>query len=191
MNLWLRLIYLLVTAPWKPKITTPDGTSVLTFHVLPHDLDPSLHMNNGRYLAIMDLGRLDLLIRSGLGAAVWKNRWTPIANTALVRFRRELRLFDRFRLETRVLVWSERAAMIEQVFRFESGEREGQVAARALFQGAIYDRTQHRFVPVARLLEAIGATMPSPPAPAEVEVFLAADRALRELDRAPRSADGE
>lgn len=190
MNLWLRLIWLLLTAPWRPKITAPEGASVLTFRVLPHDLDPSLHMNNGRYLAIMDLGRLDLLIRSGLGGAVWRNRWTPVANAALVRFRRELRLFDRYRLETRVRVWSEQAVMIEQVFVFASGAREGQVAARALFKGALYDRKEQRYVPVARLLEVIGVPVPSPEPAPEVDAFLAADRTLREIDRSLSSDAG-
>jgi acyl-CoA thioesterase FadM len=185
MNLWLRLIWLLLTAPFKPRIAMPGATFVLGFRVLPHDLDLSLHMNNGRYLAIMDLGRLDLLIRSGLGGTVWKNRWTPVANAALVRFRRELRVFDSYRLETRALTWSEQAVVIEQVFVFESGERAGQVAARALFKGAIYDRKARRYVPVADLLETIGVPATSPPASPEVEAFLTADRALRETGRTP------
>jgi acyl-CoA thioesterase FadM len=143
-------------------------------------------MNNGRYLQIMDLGRLDLLIRSGLGGAVWRNGWTPVANAALVRFRRELRGFDSYRLETRVVGWLEQAVLIEQTFVFAGGEREGQVSARALFRGALYDRKASRYVPVADLMQAIGVTAASPTSPADVEAFLAADRAMREAGRDPR-----
>ncbi len=38
----------------------------MTFRVLPTDLDVLGHMNNGVYLSIMDLGRMDLLQRSGI-----------------------------------------------------------------------------------------------------------------------------
>jgi acyl-CoA thioesterase FadM len=183
MNLWLRLFWLLLTAPFRPKLLVPEEVSVLTLRVLPNDLDLSLHMNNGRYLAIMDLGRLDLIIRSGLGGAVWRNRWTPVANAAVVRFRRELRALDRFRLETRVVGWFEQAVIIEQTFVFDNGDREGQVSARALFKGALYDRSAQRYIPVAQLMETIGATHASPAPTPEIEAFLAADRALREAGR--------
>jgi acyl-CoA thioesterase FadM len=183
MNLWLRLFWLLLTAPFRPKLLVPGEVSVLTLRVLPNDLDLSLHMNNGRYLAIMDLGRLDLIIRSGLGAAVWRNRWTPVANAAVVRFRRELRAFDLYRLETRVVGWLEEAVLIEQIFVFDRGDRKDQIAARALFKGALYDRSAQRYVPVAQLMETIGATAESPSPTPEVEAFLAADRAMREANR--------
>ncbi len=140
MNLWLRLLWLIVTAHRRPGLGMPEGVSEICFRVWPHDLDPSLHMNNGRYLGIMDLGRLDVIIRSGLWRAVMRHRWTPIASAAVIRFRRELRLFDRYRLETRILAWDELAVVMEQVFLFAGGPRDGQVAARALFKGGIYDR---------------------------------------------------
>ena len=189
MNLWLRLFWLLITAPFRPALVLPDQTSVLTFRVLPNDLDPSLHMNNGRYLAIMDLGRIDLLIRSGIGRAVWRNKWTPVANAAIVRFRRELRLFERYRLETRTLAWFENAVIIEQTFVFAGGERDGQIAARAIFKGAIYDRSARRYVPVADLMDTIGVAQASPAPTAEVEAFLAADRAMRDTGRTLRLDD--
>jgi acyl-CoA thioesterase FadM len=187
MNLWLRLLWLLFSAPLRPKLAVPAETSALTLRVLPNDLDLSLHMNNGRYLAIMDLGRLDLLIRSGLGRTVWRNRWTPVANAVVMRFRRELRAFERYRLDTRVVGWQEQAVLMEQTFVFLGGDRDGQVAARAIFKGAIYDRTAQRYVPVADLMKAIGATAESPAPSPEIEAFLAADRTLRETSRNPHA----
>jgi acyl-CoA thioesterase FadM len=183
MNLWLRLLWLFLTAPWRPRIAMPEGVSSLSLRVLPNDLDLSLHMNNGRYLAVMDLGRLDLIIRTGLGSAVWRNGWTPVANAAVIRFRREMRLFERYRLETRVVGWQDQAVLLEQTFVFAEGEREGQVAARALFKGALYDRASRRYVPVAELMRTIGIEAESPPLPADFEAFLATDRAMREAGR--------
>ncbi|WP_295559167.1 thioesterase family protein [uncultured Hyphomicrobium sp.] len=183
MNLWLRLLWLFLTAPFRPRLAAPTDVSVLTLRVLPNDLDLSLHMNNGRYLAVMDLGRLDLLLRSGLGSAVWRNSWTPVANAAIIRFRRELRALDRFRLETRVVAWQEQAVLIEQRFVFAGGERDGQVSARALFKGALYDRKARRYVAVSEMMQEIGASIESPPLPEEFETFLAADRSMREAGR--------
>jgi acyl-CoA thioesterase FadM len=183
MNLWLRLIWLFLTSPFRPRLSLPAETSVLAFRVMPHDLDLSLHMNNGRYLQIMDLGRLDLLIRSGMGGTVVRNGWTPIANAAVARFRRELRLFDAYRLETRIVGWLEQAFLIEQTFVFANGERAGQVAARAIFKGALYDRKDRRYVPVAHLMDLIGVDAPAPPRTPDVEAFLATDSAMREATR--------
>lgn len=180
MNLWLRFLWLLLTAPFRPKIDIPRQTSILTCRVLPNDLDISMHMNNGRYLAVMDLGRLDLLIRSGLASAVWRYGWTPVANAALIRFRRELRAFDRYHLETRVVAWQEQMVLLEQTFVFAGGERDGQVAARALFKGALYDRKARCYVPLTDIMSEIGTSAPSPAIPSKMEAFLAADRTLRD-----------
>src|SRR5262245_40892655 len=120
MNLWFRLIWLILTARSRPRLALFDASN-LAFRVWPHDLDMSLHMNNGRYLAIMDLGRVDVIVRTGLISAVLKHRWTPVANAAVIRFRRELRLGDRFRLETRILAWDATTVVMEQVFLFDGG----------------------------------------------------------------------
>ena len=152
---------------------------MLHFRVWPLDLDLSLHMNNGRYLTIMDLGRIDILTRSGLLRVVVRERWTPIASGIQIRFSRELRLLDRFRLETRLVAWDDTRVVMEQVFVIASGEREGQVAARALFKGGIYDRATRAFVPIARMMREIGVAAESPPPTPEVAAFLTADDALR------------
>jgi acyl-CoA thioesterase FadM len=181
MNLWFRLIAYLLTMRWRPRLALPGDVSRLDFRVWPHDLDPSLHMNNARYLAMMDLGRLDVMVGGGLWRAVLRHRWTPIASKVAIRFRRELPPFQRFRLETRLVTWDETAVVMEQVFVMAGGRRDGRVAAHALFKGGLYDRTARAFVPIARLLAEAGvAGIDPPPATPEVAAFLAADTAMRE-----------
>ena len=85
MNLWLRLLWLIATAWRRPRLELPFATSSLAFRVWPHDVDTSLHMNNGRYWTLMDLGRTDLMIRSGLWRPVLKERWTPVVSAAATR----------------------------------------------------------------------------------------------------------
>ncbi len=179
MNLWFRLFAYLITARWRPALVLPEGVSVLRFRAWPSDLDPSVHVNNGKYLSLMDLGRLDLMVCAGLWRAILRHRWTPIASNVLIRYRREIRPFQRFRLETRLVTWDASNVVIEQVFVLEGGPRDGQVAARALFKGGIYDRGARSFVPIARLMMEIGADAEAPEATAEVAAFLAAEDTLR------------
>lgn len=179
MNLWLRLLWLLAVARFRRRLKPPFEVSRLWFRVLPNDLDVNLHMNNGRYFTIMDLGRLDLMLRTGLAATARRRRWTPVLSAAKARFRRELRLFQSFRLDTRILWWSESQFVMEH--RFVTIGRDGAetINCVALLLGGLYARAERRFVPVARLFEAMGVAVDAPAASREVEAFLAAERALK------------
>lgn len=179
MNLWLRLIWCLVAARLRPALKFPAETSVLRFRVGLFDLDTSLHMNNGRYLTLMDLGRLDAILRSGLWRAALAHKWVPIASSIMIRYRRELGFLQAFRLETRVLCWDAQTVVMEQTFVLDGGPRSGQIAAHALFRGGLYDRKAGAFVATARLMEAIGVLADSPTPGPEVEAFLKADRGMK------------
>jgi acyl-CoA thioesterase FadM len=183
MNLWFRLFWLLLTARKRGHINLPRQASLLGFRVWPHDLDLSLHMNNGRYLTLMDLGRLDVMVRSGLWREVLRHRWTPIASAITIRFQRELRPFRKFRLDTRLLCWDANLVVMEQTFVIDGGPRDGQVAARALFKGGLYDRKERRFIQIAQLMALLGVSEISPPATPEVEAFLHADDRLKQAGR--------
>jgi acyl-CoA thioesterase FadM len=179
MNLWLRLLWLLLTTPLRPKLAPLGEPSSLPFRVWPHDLDTSLHMNNGRYWTLMDLGRTDLMLRTGLWRAVLRHRWVPVVNAGAIRFRRELRLFRPFRVETAILCWSETWLVMQH--RLVSRARDGGeiVAAHALVRAALYDRAEKGYVPVARLMAEIGIVAESPEPGPEVAAFLAAEAAMR------------
>jgi hypothetical protein len=64
MRLRLRLLLLLLSSFWKKPINILDE-SVLNLIVLPNDIDVS-KISNDRYIALMDLGRMDIVFRSGL-----------------------------------------------------------------------------------------------------------------------------
>ena len=181
MNLWLRLLWLLVTAPTRPPLVVMQDASVVRFRVWPHDLDVSAHMNNGRYLTLMDLGRTDFMIRSGLWRHIWRNTWTPIASAVAIRFRRELRPFQRFELQTRLVCWDATLVVMQQTFVFIGGPREGQIAARALFKGGLYDRGAKAFVPTETLMKIIGVVAVSPEPAPEVAAFLRADETSKTM----------
>lgn len=180
MHLWFRMIGYLVSLLWRPPLSLPGETSVVPLCVWLNDLDTSGHLNNGRYLTMMDLGRLDLMMRSGMWRAILRHRWTPIASAAVIRFRREIRLFQRFDLETRILCWDQKLIVIEHLFRFRGGKHDGVIAARALVTAGLYDRATRTFIEPSRLMTEVGIAGASPPPPPEVVAFLAAEDALRE-----------
>lgn len=184
MNLWFRLLLFLLTSRWRRRLDPPFAVSHLRFRVWPTDLDTNLHMNNGRYLTVMDIGRLDLVVRSGLWRAVVKHRWMPVVSTAATRFRRELKLFEPFRLETRLSYWQDSVIVIEHRFRFVQGNRKGAIAATALMKAGFYDRAAKEFVPVQRMLDELAVTDTSPPATPEIRALLQMEDTIRASDRA-------
>ena len=82
-----------------------------------NDLDLNLHMNNGRYFTVMDLGRIDLMIRTGVARWMWRRKWRPVVASETMRFPRALRPFQRYRLKTRVLWSDERWIFLDSVSR--------------------------------------------------------------------------
>ena len=188
MNLWLRLLLLIAQRPFRPPLDPRDGISRLAFRVLPTDLDLNGHMNNGRYLTLMDLGRIDLVVRSGLWRVIWRNGWAPTLGAVVIRYRQELRPFERFVLVTRLSAWSDSVAIMEHTFVVASGPRRGRVAARALIKAGFYDRARRAQVPVRDLVAALGlpeGETASPPFSPQIAAFLAAEGALRHSGEVP------
>lgn len=126
MNRWLRLLWLMLAVRRRSRVA-PIGPCRTPFRVWPTDLDVFRHMNNGLYLTIMDLARLDLMLRSGFWARVKAAGWYPVVVAETVQFRRSLNLFESFEIETRVLGWDDKAVLLEQQFW-----RRGEVVAHAL-----------------------------------------------------------
>lgn len=173
MNLYVRLIKVVVAAILGRPIETM-GESDVTLRVWPNDLDGNLHMNNGRYLTLMDLGRFDLMIRTGLLRTMVGERWMPVLAGAAIRYRRSLDPFQRFRLRTRVLGWDARNVIMEQTFE----TLDGHVAARALVRGVF--RRKGGTVPAAEIAAAAGWPAQSPDLPERAAAWLAAEQSLSE-----------
>lgn len=131
MNLWFRLIFVLVSSFNKSRILLLDKCS-MRFTVLPSDLDLNFHLTNAGYYAIADLGRIDFVVRTGLASAALRMRGRPIIGDSMAKFRKDLRPFQRFELETQLLGWDDKWAFIEHRF-CRKGRVVGVVLARCLF----------------------------------------------------------
>ncbi|NIX78149.1 thioesterase family protein [Microvirga terricola] len=179
MNLWLRVLHLIVASFFRARLDPARDVSHLSFRVWPHDLDTSLHMNNGRYWTLMDLGRADLMIRSGLWRSILKHSWLPVVSAGQIRFRREMKLFQPFALETRILTWFEGQIVIEHRLISKAKDGAPVLSAVALVRVGLYDRRAKNFVSVEQMFDEIGIHAPAPPVPPEVEAFLAAEETLK------------
>jgi acyl-CoA thioesterase FadM len=115
----------------------------------------------------------------GLGRVALREKWAPIVGAGTIQFRRELKPFQRFTLETRLVGWVGTRVIMEQ--RVLLGEDK--IATRALLVTGIYDRRQRRFVDMPRMMQSIGAEdVPSPPLGKAADALLAADAALKQDD---------
>ena len=97
--------------------------SVLNLRVLPNDIDIT-KITNDRFIALMDLGRMDIAFRTGLLKSMFKNKWVPLATFDTIRFRYPLKVFQVYQLRTRIVWWDDTTAYFKQVF-----ERKGRVVA--------------------------------------------------------------
>ena len=167
MNLILRLIRVIVASRFRERLDIL-GTSVVSFVVWPHDLDVNVHMNNGRYLTIADLGRIDLVARTGILKLMIRRRWSPVVAMASIRFRASLKPFQRYQLHTRVVCWDEKWVYMEQRF-----ERQGETVALAYVKGLF--RARKRTLRSREILAALGQQQRSPHMPPALEALKLAE----------------
>lgn len=155
MNLFLRLLLLLLTAPFRPRCEVL-GPCRKRFIVWPPDLDVLFHVNNGVYLSMLDVARVDLMLRSGIARRLRKTGIYPVVAAQTIRYRRSLQLFQTFEVETKVIGWDEKAFIIQHHFL-----RRGEVVAEAVVRSRFLKR-QGGTVSARELLDLIGHAGPSP-----------------------------
>lgn len=164
MTLLLRLALLLLSLPFRPRCD-PLGPTRKRFIVLPSDLDVLLHVNNGVYLTMLDVARVDLLLRSGVGARLWRRGLYPVVAAETIRFRRSLQLFQVFEVESVMLGWDEKAFVIEHRFL-----RRSELVAEAIVRIRFLRRAGGS-VGSREILESVGLGEPSPELPAWIDAW--------------------
>jgi acyl-CoA thioesterase FadM len=132
MNLWLRLIAVIIGSRLRPRMHLMDcGRIRMT--VFPNDLDLNLHCNNARYLAFADLGRFDWFVRTGILKLARKHQALPMIGDAIAKFRRDMKVFQRCEIQTRMVGWDQKWAFVEHRF-VRNGRVLGVVAIRGVFK---------------------------------------------------------
>lgn len=119
----------------------------MSVHLL--DLDIYAEMNNARYLNVMEMGRWDISVRTGLMKVIKKNNWGFTVAGCSIRYRKRLTAFQKFEVHTSVAGIDERWFFMEQnIFR------NGVQHTGALFRTAIISK--QGLVPTKKVFEEMG-----------------------------------
>jgi acyl-CoA thioesterase FadM len=135
MNLIFRMLYVFILSQFREPLSIGNSTSRLSLRVLPNDLDINFHMNNGRYLTICDLNRVDLFIRTGLLKAMFRRKWIPVIAEHTMTYKKPLGMFERFDVMLEVTHWDEKFFYMKHTF--SNSER---VVAEGTSKGCVYAR---------------------------------------------------
>jgi acyl-CoA thioesterase FadM len=115
MHMLLRTLLVFLSKSRLKKVSAFEETEI-TMRVLPVDLDLLMHVNNGVYFSFMDFGRWDMIFRNGSYDLAQKNGWYSVVAGETIKFKRSLKLWDKFTLKTRIIGQDEKYFFIEQIF---------------------------------------------------------------------------
>ncbi|MCM5682265.1 thioesterase family protein [Schlegelella sp. S2-27] len=177
MNLYLRLLWTLLRSLRLPAITVGE-TLERTLRVLPNDLDINGHMNNGRYMTVVDLMLIEYFVRSGFARAMLRQGWRPMAGGSFITYRKGLKPLQRYRLRFR----QEGADTHWNYMRFEFLREDGTLCAAGYMKGAAVAREGP--VPNARSYATLGWAFEPGDLPEPVRHWLAAEGSVMAAARA-------
>jgi acyl-CoA thioesterase FadM len=146
-----------------PRLGVLDEDT-LRLRVWPNDIDLNLHLNNARYLGMMDYGRTHLLARTGLLSHIIRFRLTPLIGAVWITYRRSLPVFARFTLASRLVCWDERWFYMEQTFTCREG-----LAAVGWVKAVLRD-SRGNLAP-QQVIETIAPGAISPPLPESIATW--------------------
>jgi len=135
MNLYLRLLWALLRC-WRLPALTPRDTLERSFRVLPNDLDINGHMNNGRYLTVIDLMLIEFFVRTGFARVMLREGWRPMSGGAIISYRKALLPLQRYRVRF-ALAGSDSAW---NYMRFHFLHEDGSLCATGYMKGAAVGR---------------------------------------------------
>lgn len=98
----------------EPATIAPLGTSSHTYRVWPHQIDYNLHLNNAKYLNVLEHARWVLFRENGWFKYLFAKRLNVVVASFEITFIRELNVFTQFEVRSRVLSWDEKYMYVEQ-----------------------------------------------------------------------------
>ncbi len=108
MNLYFRLLLIVLKALRRDTITPDDLNNSIQVRMLPNDLDVNMHVNNGRYLTLCDLSRVDFFVRSGIAALMLKHKWNPIIAEHTMTYLRPIKVFSKIEIRMEITHYDEK-----------------------------------------------------------------------------------
>src|SRR5690554_1878505 len=114
----------------------PLEVNVLEGRAWPWLCDYQRHINNARYLDLMDYGRTQFFLRSGLLKTLAKLNLGGVAAATQIVYRRPINLMESYRLETRLIGWDDRWYLHEHHFKLADGSIAAHAFVRSMLRGS-------------------------------------------------------
>ena len=131
--------------------------------VLPSDIDIYMHMNNAKYLREFDLSRMSMMFSNGCWEALRKKGGFILVNAGNIRYRRPMKLFQRYTIETQLVGWDDSTLYGEQRMKTSDG----------FVTAILFSKHAIRGISVGEIMKEIyGEVIPSPELSPEMKTWL-------------------
>ena len=105
-----------------------DSSSVVYdgCRVLPEDIDRNLHMSNDKYLYHLNFARKYYFCCHGVWEYLWERNCNMVVTCQSIRYRRELHLWQSYKISVRMVGWSDvdKSFYLESAFVANSGDND-------------------------------------------------------------------
>lgn len=169
MNLIFRLLHVLLFSRFRSAVDIL-GECATPFRVWFTDLDVLRHMNNGIYLSLQDLARMDYMIRAKAAKTISEKGWYPVVASETIRFRRSLEFLQKFEIRTRLISWDDKYLYLEHKFTSKN-----QVIAVGMIRARFLKKSGGTVSP-QELLQALQLPLEAPPFPTHLHDWILADQ---------------
>ncbi|MFN3430334.1 MAG: acyl-CoA thioesterase [Candidatus Sericytochromatia bacterium] len=133
MSVRLRLAGVLAHWWLKERQLPPQPESRLAMRCWWTDCDINRHMNNSRYLAIMDVGRWHYILATGMAGGLKARGWFPVAVRVEIDYKQSIHPGERFELETDCEKVGTKSATLRQRFWLDGGVLAAEAKVIVLF----------------------------------------------------------
>ena len=171
MFIMLRMVYAAIYQLLSGKPKSPLDAMSFPLCVMPWDCDMNFHINNGRYLSIMDVARMQLYLGAGIVGAMRKNRWIPVVTSSHLLYRRSINIFVKYDLSSQFVGRTDKFLIVEHRFKIK-----GETAVLAYV--ALAFRDEQGVVSSDRLVEGFGLDLSLDNRPDIIEKYLDTDQAF-------------
>ena len=114
---FIRSLKIVLQQLLKGKIDNNLEKVSLPLRVMPWDCDLNMHINNGRYLSILDLARTQLYMATGVVSLLMgRDRWGSVVVSAHIVYRRSIDIFVKYEISSRFLARTDKFLIIEHQF---------------------------------------------------------------------------
>lgn len=135
---------------FKGKSNSPYDSVLLPMRVMPWDCDLNFHINNGRYLSILDLARVQLYMATGVFSLITgQNRMQVLVVSAHLVYRRSIDIFVKYDISSRFIGRTDKFLVIEHQFLLK-----GQIAVLCYVSLAFTD--EKGIVKTDRYIDKVG-----------------------------------